>query len=360
MKKLKRLAFLFLSTIYGLWLLLTVLGGLAPWLSVHLVPIIQLLPAIVVFGLPLHMLALWMYKGKSTKGILAALLGVFLCIWIGTKDWKQSDPPTTSDPSHNLQLVSYNIRNFNFSGSHIDSVLKVVKPLKADVICFQEFRNYRTREKGPRATAYLAKELGLPHYVHLRSGKFYQGTALFSRYPIQQLDTLFLSGQEANNGFLATLSHPDGPIGIANFHLTSFQFTSIHPDSNSVESRFRRLVRNGSERIPQHQALLEEVIEQTQSYPHPLILAADMNSAPHSRIPCLLHAHFRDAFTEAGHGLGWTFPFWNALGVRIDYQWLNEQVTPLEVKVIRAGQSDHYPLMGRYRVGDRSGPVSVD
>ena len=350
MKRLKRLAFVFLSAIYGLLILLTILGGLAPWMPISLFPLLQILPAVVAFGLPVHLVAMWIYKGKSAKGVMVAIVGVFLCAWIGLNDWELKKNLLTTESPHDLKLASYNIRNFNFSGTEIDTVLAVLKPLNADVICFQEFRNYRLTKEGPRATEYLAEAMGMPHFIHLRSGKYFQGTALFSRFPIQSIDTLFMPEEEANNGFLMTLEHPKGPIGIGNFHLTSFQFSHVNPDSNGVESKFRRLIRNGNFRIPQHKKLIQTVLAKTKDYPYPLILAADMNSAPHSHIPHQLHPHFKDAFEEAGEGLGWTFPLWNNLGVRIDYQWLNERVTPLEVKVIRDGQSDHFPMLGTYRM----------
>lgn len=348
MKKLKRL-FLYLTTsIYLLLILFALAGVIAPWIRVELLPPLQLLPALMVAGIPLYLLFFFLLRKK--KGFLSflALVATVASIWVFSKDLNV--PRRNNHADANLKVISFNVKNFNFDHHQVDSVYKLLAPIGADVICFQEFRNYEVGEDTIRALEYLSDKLGLETNIHFRPGKHYQGVALLSRYPIVAFDTLYQDPDNANNGFLATLAHPDCQFGVGIFHLNSFRFTPATKEEDKLWSRAKYLLKASWQTLPEQKLQIDKVIQKVENYPNPLILAADMNAVPHSALVQPFSQRFQDAFRKKGSGLGWTFPLTQSLGVRIDYHWVSKDLEISDFDVIKKGQSDHYPILGSYKL----------
>jgi endonuclease/exonuclease/phosphatase (EEP) superfamily protein YafD len=82
-----------------------------------------------------------------------------------------------------------------------------------------------------------------------------------------------------------------------------------------------------------------------------VILAADLNTVPHTRIACQLTQKYTDSFSKKGRGLGWTFMLADRLGVRIDYLLSSNDLVVTRHQVIKEtkGVSDHFPILGCYR-----------
>jgi endonuclease/exonuclease/phosphatase (EEP) superfamily protein YafD len=97
--------------------------------------------------------------------------------------------------------------------------------------------------------------------------------------------------------------------------------------------------------------------------PEPLLLLGDFNSAPMSDMYQTITDRYTDAFTEAGWGLGHTWPAedgeWYhvphpARFVRIDYifhssEWRAEEAWVAEWD----GASDHHPVVARLRLSTK-------
>ncbi|MEZ4684695.1 MAG: hypothetical protein R3B47_01065 [Bacteroidia bacterium] len=64
-------------------------GFLAPWLRVEWVPVIQLLPVVLPWLIPVHAVAaIWFLIRKHKRTALAAFIAMLLSIWVGSKDWR--------------------------------------------------------------------------------------------------------------------------------------------------------------------------------------------------------------------------------------------------------------------------------
>lgn len=348
MKKLKRLFFYLAASIYLLILLIAILGAAAPWIEVEILPPLQLLPAFLVAGIPVFALLFLLLRKKKKLWSFASLLAMILSIWVFTKDFTYNSKGNQEEA--NLKVLSFNVKNFGFDPLQVDSVYKLIAPLKADVICFQEFRNYEVGTDSIRALAYLSKKLGLKTHLHFRPDNHYQGVALLSRYPITGFDTLYMDADNANNGFLATLEHPSCQFRIGNFHLNSFRFTPATKAEDNLWSRMKYLLKASWNTLPKQKKQIDLVMEKIDQDQSPLILTADMNAVPHSRLTRPLNDRFVDAFRKKGRGLGWTFPLADPFGVRIDYHWVSKDLGISNFEVIKAGNSDHYPILGTYRL----------
>lgn len=347
-KKSRRILFPLLLLVYALLLIITFSGAVAPFLDVAVLGLVQFIPVGLAFLLPLHLLALLYFLRRSRLMALGALLAIACCLWVGTKDirWQQPTPPI--DEQH-LSVVSFNVRSFQYHLTRVDSVVHLLKSLNPDIVCLQEFRNQSMGESLD-TDQYLARELGMEHYRFVALPIHIHGAIIFSKYPILGIDTLYVSRNEVNSGFLATLNTPMGKVGVANLHMSSFGLESEMKKNPGWRERFRIIPARMETVLRRQQKRVDAVMEKTRTYPYPLIIAADMNSAPHTRITSQFATHLNDSFLEQGDGLGWTYPLLGPFMVRIDYLFSSSEFDVLSHNVIASGLSDHYPIQAKYRL----------
>jgi endonuclease/exonuclease/phosphatase (EEP) superfamily protein YafD len=73
-----------------------------------------------------------------------------------------------------------------------------------------------------------------------------------------------------------------------------------------------------------------------------------MNAEPGSaEMEMISHEGFRDAWREAGEGMGYTFSSDDPVK-RIDWLWHSDDLTPVEIGVIQTQASDHMPVQARF------------
>ncbi|GEM_PF-2286339 len=331
--------------VYILLLLLSFVGALAPFIDVSLVAIIQFLPVGIAFLIPAHLFAIFYFARHSRFLVLLALLVLGACIWVGHKDIRI---PTDEHPSNgDLSVVSFNVRTFEYQTAKVDSTAKLLQSMNADVVCMQEFRNHNIGED-QKADSYLAQKLGLKYYKFIALPVHIHGVVIFSRYPILSIDTLYISAKGINSGILMTLQSPKGKIGIANLHLSSFNIEGEMKEHEGWRDRLLNIPGRLAKVIKSQQEKVNIVQRKIKDYPYPLVIAADMNSAPHTRITSQFSNQMNDSFTQKGKGIGWTYPLLGPLGVRIDYLFSSPELTILKHDVIPSSISDHYPIVASY------------
>ena len=332
--------------LYLLLLGFTALGLSAPWLPVTSLPEAQLLaPLVPVFAL-LHLGFVLGFRRRARLWLVVSLAALAATGYVALRDlaWRPQLPPETAQ----LSLVSYNVATFDYNPDNIEEVARLLAEVQPDVIALQEFRNQELAN-GRKALDFLAERLGMPHASFIHLPIHIHGTATFSRFPIIGVDTLFLPRREINSGILLTLDSPAGPIGVANMHLSSFNLGRILAADSTWQGRAWQFRRNAIRVLQLQQEKVDLVMTKTAGFPHPLILAGDLNATPHSRITRPFFARFRDSFASRGRGWGWSFPVWGPTGIRIDYQFYSAGLEPIAHQVIRSDISDHYPLLVRYR-----------
>jgi endonuclease/exonuclease/phosphatase (EEP) superfamily protein YafD len=93
----------------------------------------------------------------------------------------------------------------------------------------------------------------------------------------------------------------------------------------------------------------------------PLVMAGDYNATKdHGPMDAVLASGMRDAYSEAGTGVGATWPQWGSPTIpvmRLDHVLVNEQVTVLSARIEPNRGSDHFRLAVGLAV---SAPVSSD
>lgn len=342
-----RFFFLLIAILYACAGLLTIIGFLAPYFSVNSYPFFQFSPIAAMYLLPVHLTVGIFLSLQSRRWLPLALLCFSLSSLILLNDYNWQSPENEQQDS--LRVVSFNVRTFSYNLSNVDSVAQLLKALKPDVVCLQEFRNNQLQDS-VRALQYLSQALGLPYYRFTLLPIHIQGGAIFSRYPITAVDTLYMSAEEINSGILATIASPEGVFGVGNIHMSSFRIEGTLKKYPRWRDKLEAIHTQALKTLHRQQEKTYALLEKTNQYPHPLILTADMNSVAHTRITTQLTRHFRDSFRQKGEGIGWSYPVPGFTGLRIDYQFVSEEWEILEHKVIPSGISDHYPILGVYRL----------
>ena len=348
MSRINRITFFVVITLFLMLCTITALGLLAPWVEASFLPWIQLLPTGFPIYLILFFIAFIYLAKKSWKWALIAFVGIIACGWIISKDLRFGAKQEDAVPT-NLKIISYNVGTFDYKTENISAAVSLLKSMQPDIISFQEFRNHQLAED-TYAIEYMAEALDMPHYKFVHLPVHIHGSVVYSRYPITRIDTLFMQREEINSGFLATVETPLGLLGVGNVHMSSFQLMQTFEKASGISDKLTALYRRSDEAIRLQQTKVEQVLNITDKYPYPIVLTGDWNASPHTRITYPFRKKFVDSFNAAGSGLGWTYPVWGPLGIRIDYQFASEELLVLDHQVIRSVISDHYPIMASYTI----------
>lgn len=224
-----------------------------------------------------------------------------------------------------FSLVTANVLDEN---PQIPQLAAELAALDADVVLLQEVTPavLERLRGGPLWTRYRYRQLS-PH-------EGFAGAAIFSRHPI-------VSGLEipvAGNPMLeAEIRTPAGIVRVINVH-------TIAPLSTVGALTWRRQF-----------AALEGIARATST---PLILAGDFNATlDHAPLERLVASGLRDAFVEAGLGIGATWPRWPGPippVMRLDHVMVSASVSVLSVVEQTSIGSDHRRLFVRLALAPTS------
>jgi vancomycin resistance protein VanJ len=238
------------------------------------------------------------------------------------------------DDTPTLTVMTYNVL---YTSEDAAPVAASVAQADPDVIAFQELPYLRAQA--------LAQIIGerYPYRTLVVADRCYVQVAIWSRYPILRIEDV---DPDVFCRLRSVVIDFEGqPVRVVGVH--AWPYTGI--DQESVEQGFRW-----------RQEQIDLIIDMVEGQPEPLVLLGDLNSAPMSEIYGTLSTRFTDAFTEAGWGLGHTWPteggrWWHipypARLVRIDYVFHSAEWRAEEAWVgAWDGISDHHPVVARLRL----------
>ena len=148
------------------------------------------------------------------------------------------------------------------------------------------------------------------------------GGMILSKYPLTELDPIPALSQAGEGGrgegvryfIRALINYKGTDIEVIGLHLESFHMAPDQPQG-FFSSFFSS--RNFFTSAPYRQVQAETIAAFVEGAPHPVIVAGDFNAPPTFRSTRALRGLLSDAWTEAGCGLGSTFPAQFPL-IRID------------------------------------------
>lgn len=265
---------------------------------------------------------------------------------------------------HDLKLVSYNVRLFNFyEAGEKNSYRRMVQLLKKEdpgIFCIQEYFVKGSPASGEQK---LKEGLGgrlFSHFKLIRSGKdSYYGIVTLSRYNIINRGDIVHPKSSSLTIFSDIVVGSD-TFRIYNNHLQSFRLRrmersllselTVEGESNSVGQIMnigRSLVRGFAHRASQ----VERVRKHIETSPYPVIIVGDFNDTPVSYTYRKMRKGFHDAFVEAGYGAGFTYRGKYPAN-RIDYVLYTDELKCTDFDIVKVKYSDHYPIITYFRRAD--------
>ncbi len=327
-------------------------------MSVHISP--DKIPFLALFGLffpffiliNFFFLILRIYKKKAhfLISFFALLLGInHIGDFYGfnNKDIESSSENT-------LKVMSYNVRMFDlykWSGEENtgDNILEIIIEENADIICLQEFYSNRKHNWQDKIIHILRTK---DFIVSSKKGSSYSGNAIFSRYPIIKHGYVDLGSVKQKCLFADVVKGNDTirvySIHLASIHLSGDDYDFIenlnfdNKDENiegvkGIGSKLLQAYENRSREV-------DKIAPHIAESPYKTIVCGDFNDTPISYTYRKIKGNNKDAFIEAGFGIGNTYagnlPFF-----RIDYIMHSQELTTIKFNRIKQEYSDHYPII---------------
>ena len=237
-------------------------------------------------------------------------------------------------PAHDVEnkpVITVATYNTLSALSDPQRVVDVIADLDADVIGLQEF--------GPAQADLIAAQLADTYpYQALYPGLPLPGVGLLSRYPILEAEVI--------------LPYPDSMWdlrAVLDINGTTTVVYVVHPPP--PKNNLSPVHYNNERRDSEITILLNDYIRHETG---PVLVMGDFNATDQSRIYHDLDAVLDDAFREAGHGMGFTYPAnlrnWFRLIplVRIDYVWYSAHFAALDAWTgSDSGSADHLPVVAK-------------
>ncbi|GAA2127128.1 endonuclease/exonuclease/phosphatase family protein [Glycomyces algeriensis] len=234
------------------------------------------------------------------------------------------DQPAASGAELTVMSVNLYVGNANF-----DYIMELVEEHQPDLLSVQELT-----PGSPDAFTERGLDELMPYSI-LEPDGLAVGTGLYSRYPLERIDTV---GRDAI--FYQIAAEVDLPEG------TDIRFMAAHPAAPA-----------SAERIP----LWEEDYEQLPRPDGglPWVLAGDFNATlDHQNMRELLDSGYTDAAEATGEGLDTTWQptggYLNGLikipAVTLDHVIAEEGIEVLDWEVLEKAGSDHAPVVARLRL----------
>ena len=288
-------------------------------------------PLVVLVNLLLY--GYWVIK---IKWPFLLFMGAFL---IGYGEWNllyQFPKNSIRKSSSSISVMSYNVRLFNkfnwIQGKDVSrEITQMIQENNPDIICFQEYSKTGT----PRLDAYDYR------YIQPNRSMGKSPLAIYSKFPI--LDQGYIDfDNSTNSGVYVDLSFRQKRFRVYNLHFESFRINAedslfTNPNSAALKIKFDEVFLKQLNQIRQFDA-----VENNSDLPS--ILCTDLNNTQFSKTYKALAKGRKDAFAEAGKGLGETFYF-SSFPLRIDFIFVEQEFKVNSFEVIEKRFSDHYPIL---------------
>lgn len=287
---------------------------------------------------------------------LVAILPALLCLGRYVQ-FSNSLPSGVKEGMEDVKVVSYNVGRFASSEKHgiesraacLDSIAAFLKGTDADIVCLQEFylpaggntqKILRKKFKGYNAEYYF--------YVGEKGSC---GNVTLSRYPVK--DKAVIKFDNSTNLALYTDHKINGKmVRIYNCHLESYN-VSIPGVVKALAGRDDSYIQETGKKmkgsILRRPKQVDKILKDISGCPSRALICGDFNDTPISYTYQSLSRGRKDAFREAGNGIGATYSLlWPFL--RIDYILYPEEFGTISYEVPRVPYSDHYPVISELAI----------
>lgn len=257
-----------------------------------------------------------------------------------------------------FRVLSYNSSFFKvghvFSDQYYSSEYNMValnmkdwlSKCNADIICLQEFFDdanseiFNTIESLERDNQYDHRFL----YNVLHENGIRRGIITFSKFPITNQGTIFLSDNRYNGAMYTDVKIANDTLRIINVHLESYNLL----EKSSLVDKFQNFKSSSSRKNDQ----VKVIIENIRSSPYRVIVCGDFNAPPYSFIYNQFRKELKNSFEQVGNGFGSTYSGVSVLPpLRIDHQFAHPSINVLSfVPHKEITYSEHIPIEALYAI----------
>lgn len=322
----------FINSVFATVLLLSYV---LPFLSPKTIPALAVFSLFVPLLVILNIVFFIYWLLKLHKNAILSLLILVVGYFISPPLIKFSNKEFILN--NDLKVMSYNVRLFNHYKHLEDStteqkIYDFIDNEDPDVLVMQEF--YRSK----------SLDINLPYkYIKTKSKANKFGLAIYSRYPIINSGSLNFKNSANNTIFTDILKNKD-TIRVYNVHLESLKVNpeKVNFGEKDSEHLFKRLSNGFKKQVSQ----AELILQHETLWKGKKIVCGDFNNTAYSWVYNKLSKNKKDAFLDAGIGLGKSFRY--IYPMRIDFIFTDNKATINYYKTYSDIKlSDHYPIMTR-------------
>ena len=238
-------------------------------------------------------------------------------------------PSDHIDGKRSFRLLTLNVGQLSNDTSVAQAVLRGVRSLNVDVVCFQEFGLYYKWPDTESVAKDYSERLDMPYHDFTPHPGNIFGTACFSRYPILSVDSVFQRLSETNEAKYYRLLIDGDTLHLINLHAQSYNLFN-EKESAPWSSRV-------SDALKRRRLQADRVVELEAD-----VVVGDLNASIGSYPHSALHERFLDVQLEAGFGLT---PTHNWVPTRLDYIWIRKSMHFSDFQLIKSFPSDHHALV---------------
>jgi endonuclease/exonuclease/phosphatase family metal-dependent hydrolase len=226
----------------------------------------------------------------------------------------------------------------------------------ADIFCFQEYfqQDHRRFSVTDSLKKMLRAKYVYTDYFHSVNNSVHFGLAIYSAFPIINSGKVACSNSRSDYAVFSDILWEGMLVRVYNVHLESIHFGTedytfySEFSQNPIENKqlgtgTSRISRKLYHAFSYRAVQADEISAHIQRSPYPVIVCGDFNDTPCSYTYHRMASGLKDAFVEAGLGLGKTytgiFPSY-----RIDYILYNRYFKAYQYLTDRITYSDHYPI----------------
>lgn len=336
---------------------------LVAYLSIFINPVTTAVPALFGLAYPyiaaanIAMVLLWIILRRWYALISAAAI----VIGIGYIHNFIRFTNHGNEEHHELKLISYNVRLFNFyeESEHntLSKMLQLLRKEDPGILCLQEYYVRGDPAAGERKLKEGLGGMWSTHFKLIKSGAASRyGIATITRYPVVYRGDIVHPGSSSLTIFTDIVVDTD-TFRVYNNHLQSFRLRRVEGNllsditgevqGGSMEN-LSGIYRSLTEGFASRALQVDRVRRHIESSPYPVIVTGDFNDTPVSYTYRRMRRGMKDAFVEAGYGAGFTYRGKYPPN-RIDYILYNEEIECTDFDIVKVRYSDHYPVIAYFR-----------